>query len=167
MRRLFLLLMLAILAATLLTGCGTAAQANPITGSYTNAYDGYTLAVPVGWRVEPASAPGATAILYSYPEEGTLEPGRPATKIDVYVEPLPGPMSLQDALALRPLDPEVKVVREILVEVDGRPARQQDLKTPGGTSRTLSLVYDARLLTLVAYGDLEPAGAIFASLMLK
>jgi hypothetical protein len=154
---------LLLLLAAVLSSCGSSARAGEITGSYTNAYDGYTIDVPLGWRVEPASVPGATANLYSYPETGTVEPGSTITKIEIYVDPLPG---LRDALAFYPLAADVHVLRERMLEIDGHPALQQNLRTPGGANQMVSLVHDTKLITMLVYGDAQPVGATLASLEL-
>jgi hypothetical protein len=155
---------LLLLLVAALSSCGSSARAGEITGSYTNAYDGYTIDVPLGWRVEPASAPGATANLYSYPDTGTVKPGHNITKIEIYVDLLPRPLSLRDALALYPLAADVQVLRERMLEIDGHPALQQNLRTPGGANQMVSLLHDAKLITVLVYGDVEPVAPILASL---
>jgi hypothetical protein len=157
---------LLLLLTAALSSCGSAARAGEITGSYTNAYDGYSIDVPLGWRVEPASAPGATALLCSYSETGTVEPGQSITKIEIYVDSLPGPLSLREALALYPLSADVYVLRERMLEIDGHPALQQNLRTSGGANQVVSLVHDTKLVTLLVYGDAGPVRPILASLEL-
>ncbi len=155
-----------VLSALVLAGCGASALAGEVSGSYTNAYDGYTIDVPVGWRVEPASAPGATASIYSYLDTAPIGRGEKVTKIEIYVDSLPWSMSLMEALDRYALEPSVRRTPKGLMEIGGHPALLHDLQAASGPIRMVSLVHESRLFTILVYGDPELASAVVRSLLL-